>query len=112
METDEQLSVETIFAELLWQTAAELRIDDQTLVNKTVEYQNLKTKIINQLKTHSVIDLEYAQDLITVPVDKQQLSEFVKTLENESEENRIIERSIFIGNQERHHNDDLFNIYR
>jgi hypothetical protein len=112
METDEQLSVETIFVELLWQKAAELRIDDQTLFDKAPEYQRLRDEIIQELKTNSKIDLEYAQELITVSVDKEQVVEFSKLLENESEENRIIERSIFIGNQERHHNDDLYNIYR
>lgn len=94
------LSIETVFVELLWQRADDHKIDHLELLNKTVHYQSIKESIIKDLMNRSTIDLVFGDEPISQKLNQVDVQLFVNLLVDEKEENRIIERSIFIANQE------------
>lgn len=109
MTSNKSITIETIFAELLWQRAHDAGIDHKHLQEQNSEYKSLKSKIIDDLKKNTKIDFELGQELITIEITQDKVKEFLEIFKNEKEERRIIERAIFIANQEYIHNDDELN---
>lgn len=101
--------IETIFCELLWQRAAESGISNDDLLKKDSSYQDLKESIIKELKSSDHIEVEIAQMINCQHINQQELNCFLESIKDTDEENRIIERAIFIEGQERSHNEDELN---
>lgn len=103
------LTIEVVFVELLWQRASDDGMNLSSFVDQTDEYQRIKNEIINDLKNHDTIELWFCNKLISHIISKSELNELLIRLTNDAEEKRMIERSIFIANQEAIHNEDELN---
>jgi hypothetical protein len=106
------ITIETIFAELLWQRALDLKIPETDLLLKTESYQKLKNQILDELKSKDKIDFWFGQYPKTKIINKTQLNDFIRLLTDPIEEIRVIERAVFIANQEAYHNEDEMNLDR